>query len=200
MEHHRPGDRLRHRREARPHPDESARGDARSCHRTGDLPEPGRSAALSDLSRSHPRLRHLSLRSGKAAFHSAGGVAAVSARRRHRPRNPRGRQRCRRAVVDSRGDTRAPGSRGAGIRLWQVQRLQYFLLPGGFEHLGRFFRFAGNRHRGAGCRAQRRRRHGRGFEFLPAADGGGARAQVSRGRQARTARHARNRLQIHPVR
>ncbi len=43
-----------------------------------------------DLSRSDSRLRHLSLRSGEAAFHPAGGAAAVSARRRHRPRNPRG--------------------------------------------------------------------------------------------------------------
>ena len=47
VEYDRAGDRLRDRREARPHPDESPRGHAGSGHRAGHLPEPRGGAALS---------------------------------------------------------------------------------------------------------------------------------------------------------
>ena len=84
-----------------------------SGHGAGHIPEPRGSAALPGVPRSRARLRYLSLRSDEAALHPAGGASSLSGGRRHRTRNSRGRQRCRRAAVDPRGDSRAPGSRGA---------------------------------------------------------------------------------------
>ena len=112
----------------------------------------------------------------KLQVHPAGRIAAVSRRRGHRPRNSRGRQRCRRTIVDPRRHAGAPGSRSAGIRLRQVQRLQYLLLSGRLRHVGRLVGLAGDRHRGPGGGAERRRRDRRRLELLSAADGGDSRA------------------------
>jgi S1-C subfamily serine protease len=98
------------------------------------------------------------------------------------------------------GTLGAPGPRGAGIRLRQVQRLQHVLLSGGIRHLRRFLRLARHRHRRARGGAERRRRNRRRVELLSAADGRDPRAQVHRCGQAGAARHVGNRLQIHPIR
>src|SRR5882762_7862004 len=64
--------RVRHRRQARTHLDESARRDAGTGDRTGDLPQSRGGAAVSRVSRPHPRLRHLSLRPGETQIHPTG--------------------------------------------------------------------------------------------------------------------------------
>ena len=81
-----------------------------------DLPEPRGSRARSDLPRSRARLRLLPLRPVEAALHPAGRTAALPGGRAGRRRDPRGRQRCRRAAVDPRRHARAPRPPGAGLR------------------------------------------------------------------------------------
>ncbi len=93
MEHHRPGDRLRHRCQAR----------LILTNRHVVTPGPVTAQAIflnreevqlyPDLSRSDPRLRHLSLRSGEAAISfSRRSCRCIPQGARHRPRNPRGGQ------------------------------------------------------------------------------------------------------------
>ena len=98
----RAGHRLRGRCRTRAHPHQSSRGHSRPGHLRSHLSQPRGSAALSGVPRSHPRLRHLSLRPEEAALHQAALAAAVSGRRADRTRDPRHRQQRRRAALDPR--------------------------------------------------------------------------------------------------
>ena len=200
MEHLRAGDRVRDRRQTRPNPHESTRGHARSGHRTGDIPESRGGPALSGLPRPGARFRHLSLRPRQAALHPTGGAAAVSRRGRRRTRDPRGGQRCGRAIVHSRRHAGAPGPGSSGVRLRQVQRLQHVLLSSSLEHVRRLVGLARDRHRRPRGRAQRRGRLGSRLELLSSVAARGQGAEVHRCRQTGAARNPANRIQIHAVR
>ena len=152
------------------------------------------------IPRSHPRLRHLSLRPEEAALHQAALAAAVSGRRADRPRDPRHRQQRRRAALDPRGHARQARSRRARIRHRQVQRLQHLLSAGRIRHVGWFLGFARHRHPGSrGC-AQRRWRDRRRVQLLSTAGAREARARSHPGGQGRAARRAAGGVPLHAVR
>ena len=90
--------------------------------------------------------------------------------------------------------------RGAGLRLRQVQRLQYLLPAGGVGNLRRLLRIAGDRHPGPGRRAQRRRRGQLRIELLSAARARAAGVEADSARQAGPPRHALHGLRLHALR
>ena len=136
----------------------------------------------------------------EAALHPAGRAAAVSGGRADRRRDPRGRQRRRRAALDPRRYARAPRPPGARVRRRPLQRLQYLLLAGRLGHLRRFLGLAGDRHPRPRAGAERRWIDRRGVQLLPAAHAHRARTEAGPGRQAGPARHAADHLQLHALR
>jgi pro-apoptotic serine protease NMA111 len=123
----------------------------------GRVPQPGRGRTDPAVPRSGARFRLLPLRPARSCGSSIRSSWRCRPTGRGRPRDPRGRQRRRRAAVDPRRHDRAAGPRGARLRSRPVQRLQHVLHAGGVRDLRRFVRLAGDRHRGRGRRAERRR-------------------------------------------
>ena len=191
-----PGHGLRGGCRTGPDPDQPSRGHARSSGRPGHLPQPGGSGPRARVPRPGARLRLLPLRPGGASVHRTRGTAAGARGGPDRPRHSRGGQRRRRTAFHPGRDHRPAGPPGAQLRTRQLQRLQYFLPAGGFGHLRRFVRLSGDRHRGPGGGAQRRRQFPGGIELLSAAGPGEPGVQSDTGRPARPPGHTAERIRV----
>ena len=176
---------LRRRRQAGSHSHQPTRRDARSRHGSRHLSRPRRSPVVPCLSRPGARLWNLPVRPVEASIHHAAADPTLPRRCASRHRDSCGWKRCGRAARFSVGHDRP--ARPSGSRVWgrEIQRLQYVLLRGCIEYLGRLVRLSGHRHSRPCGRAECGCRYRRRVELLPAARSRGARTALHRTESAR---------------